>query len=152
MRLTSLSLLAVLLVPLAGCGGSSGLTGSICSTYSCDYDTVTVREVSPSGTMTTIQIDYSTGPVTGSVDRAAVVVCDVSSFVKGQPMPLTDARHIAPDNIDFPTLTSGACTFDTDLTVGADVSGSFWADFTTQEGTVRSLRGTFAGTLEETTI
>ncbi|MBI5479884.1 MAG: hypothetical protein HY906_13550, partial [Deltaproteobacteria bacterium] len=89
---------------LAGCGGTTGdLHGSICSVYDCSHDTVTIRNLSdPPEILTTIQIDYTQGPVTGTVERAAVVVCDVSSFVKRERLPATSCRHIAPDGIDFP--------------------------------------------------
>jgi len=137
-----------------GCGGTSGdLHGSICSVYDCGHDTVTIRNVSdPQDPPTTIQIDFTTGPVTGTVERAAVIVCDVSSFVKGERLPLTSARHIAPDGVDFPTLKQGTCTFNTDLATGAPLSGSFQAVFTTEAGTDRALYGEFEGPLEATNI
>jgi hypothetical protein len=153
MRAIRFVLLAALAGCLASCGGTTGdLHGSICSVYDCGHDTVTIREVSPDQTLTTIQIDYSNGPVTGTVERAAVIVCDVSSFVKGERLPLSAARHIAPDGIDFPTLKEGTCTFDTDIAVGEHLSGSFQAVFSTEAGTDRALYGEFDGTLEETTI
>jgi hypothetical protein len=139
---------------LGSCGGTTGdLHGSICSVYDCGHDTVTIRNVSdPQDPPTTIQIDYTSGPVTGTVERAAVVVCDVSSFVKGERLPLSSARHIAPDGIDFPTLKEGTCTFDTDVATGAHLSGTFQAVFTTEAGTDRALYGEFQGTLEATNI
>ena len=153
MRASRLLLLAALAGGLLSCGGTTGaLHGSICSVYDCGHDTVTIREVSPDATLTTIQIDYTSGPVTGTVERAAVVVCDVSSFVKGERLPATACRHIAPDGIDFPTLKDGSCTFDTDIAVGERLSGSFQAVFSTEAGTDRALYGEFEGVLEETTI
>jgi hypothetical protein len=138
---------------VASCGGSSGaLHGSICSVYDCHHDTVSIRDLSPGGSLTTIQIDYTTGPVNETVERAAVVVCDVSSFVKGEKLPVSSARHIAPDGIDFPTLKQGTCTFETDVVVGQYLKGSFQAVFTTEAGTDRALYGEFEGTLEETGI
>jgi hypothetical protein len=153
MRLVTLALVPALLGCLAGCGGTSGeLHGSICSVYDCGYDTVTIRDLSPGGTLTTIQVDFTQGPVNEPVERAAVIVCDVSSFVKGEPLPLTSARHIAPDGIDFPTLKEGTCTFDSDPVDGESVSGSFQAVFTTEAGTDRALYGNFDGPLQATGI
>jgi hypothetical protein len=151
------ALLIVLCAALAGlgCGGTKGdLHGSICSSYDCGHDTVTIRNVStPQDPPTTIQIDYSNGPVTGSVARAAVVVCDVSSFVKGERLPATGCRHIAPDNVDFPQPpTRATCTFDTDLATGAQVKGSFQCVFTTNTGVERALYGDFDGPLEATNL
>jgi len=150
--MTGLGMLCIMGV---GCGGSqngNGLHGSVCTVYDCTYDTLTIRDVSPGGVTTTIQIDYTQGPVNEAVKRAAVVVCDVSSFVKGEPLPLSSARHIAPDGIDFPTLSQGTCTFETDLVVGSHVKGSFQAVFTTEAGTQRALYGEFEGTLEDAVI
>jgi hypothetical protein len=155
MRPLSVAFLAVVAVALGGCGGTTGdLHGSICSVYDCGHDTVTIRNVSdPQDPPTTIQIDYSTGPVTGSVERAAVVVCDVSSFVKGEKLPAPGCRHIAPNNIDFPQPpTRSSCTFDTDLKTGELVKGTFQCVFTTEAGTERALYGEFEGILEATDI
>jgi hypothetical protein len=153
MRLLVPTWLLALALVAGSCGGDNGLKGSICSVYDCSYDTVSIRDVSATpGDVTTVQIDYTTGPVTETVPRAAVVVCDVSSFVKGQELPLSDARHVAPDGVDFPSLKEGSCTFDTDLVPGAAVSGRFHAVFTTEAGTERALFGEFAGTLEETNL
>ena len=155
MRALLIVIVAALAGPL-GCGGTKGdLHGSICSTYDCSHDTVTIRNVTPApqDPPTTIQIDYSTGPVTGSVERAAVVVCDVSSFVKGTRLPATSCRHIAPDNVDFPQPPKEAtCTFDTDVVTGQGVKGSFQCVFTTEAGTDRALYGEFDGTLEATSL
>jgi hypothetical protein len=139
---------------LPGCGGTKGdLHGSICDTYNCDHDTVTIRNLSnPPEVLTTIQIDYTQGPVTGTVERAAVVVCDVSSFVKGARLPATRCSHVAPDGVDFPTLKEGTCTFDSDVAAGGHVSGSFQCVFTTEAGTDRALYGTFDGPLQESGI
>jgi hypothetical protein len=152
MRPLSVAFFAVLSVALGSCGGTTGdLHGSICSVYDCGHDTVTIRNLSnPPEVLTTIQIDYTSGPVTETVDRAAVVVCDVSSFVKGARLPATACRHIAPDGIDFPTLKEGTCTFDNDITVGGHVTGSFQCVFTTEAGTDRALYGEFDGPLQET--
>jgi hypothetical protein len=131
---------------LLGCGGSGqGLSGSMCSVYDCAYSLVTIRQVGP----TTIQIDYTDGDVATATTRAAVVVCDVANFVKGQELPATSVRHIAPDGVDFPPLTEGKCKFDTDLVAGQNVSGSFHATFTTQAGVERALQGDFSGPLVE---
>jgi len=130
---------------LAGCGdGGKELSGSICAIYDCSFDTVTIRLQGTS----TIRIDYSVGPVTQSELRAAIVVCDVANFVRGQEMPATDVRHIAPDGVGFPTLAEAACVFNDDLVVGANLSGSFHARFVTEAGTERALMGDFDGTLE----
>jgi hypothetical protein len=140
------SLALALLV--AACGGSGGgLSGSICSTYDCSYNTVTIRALNTSP-ITTVQIDYTDGPVTATTARAAVVVCDVSNVVTGQPVAATDVHHIAADGVGFPSYVSGQCTFTTDLVVGQDVSGSFHATFATEAGTVRALMGSFHGPLE----
>ncbi len=155
MRALSIVLLVGLVGCLLSCGGTKGnLHGSICSTYDCSNDTVTIRNVSnPLDPPTTIQIDYSTGPVTGSVERAAVVVCDVSSFVQGQPLPATGCRHIAPDNIDFPQPpTRATCTFDTDVKTGENVKGTFQCVFTTEQGVERAIYGDFEGPLQATSI
>jgi hypothetical protein len=143
MRALAVGLLGILGV--ASCGDSGkALTGSICAIYDCSFDTVTIRKQGE----TTIRIDYSIGPVTQSELRTAVVVCDVANFVKGQEVPATDVRHIAPDGVGFPTLAEAACVFNDDLVVGAHVSGSFHARFVTEAGTERALNGDFDGTLE----
>ena len=148
------TLASVVLGPIAGCGGSSGeLHGSICSVYDCSYNTVSIRNVSdPQEPITTVQVDFTDGPVNETVERAAVVVCDVSSFVKGEPLPATDVRRVGVDQIGFPTLKQATCTFSTDLAVGGQVSGEFQAVFTTEMGTDRALYGNFEGPLQETGI
>jgi hypothetical protein len=146
--------LAALLLPVAGCGGNSGgLHGSICSgNERCKYDTVSIRNVSdPKETITTIQIDYTVGPL-ASATSYTTVVCDVSNFTKGEPVPASSVRHVGANDADvFPTYYpgDGTCTIDTDLVVGGDISGSFQAVFTTETGTKRALYGDFDGTLED---
>ncbi len=146
-------LVASLAALLTGCGGNSGgLHGSICAgTERCKYDTVTIRNVSdPPETITVIQIDYTEGPITEYMSDTTVV-CDVSSFVKGEPLPASDVRHVGASTGDvFPTYYpgDGTCTFDTDLVVGGAVAGSFQAVFTTEAGVRRALYGDFEGTLE----
>lgn len=153
MRATLLLALVALAAPVAGCGGNSGgLHGSICAgTERCNYDTVTIRNVSdPQDTITVIQIDYTEGPLVEAVARTTVV-CDVSSFVKGEPLPASDVRHVGASAGDvFPTFYpgDGTCTFDTDLVVGGQVAGTFQAVFTTETGTQRALYGEFEGTLD----
>jgi hypothetical protein len=129
---------------LGGCGDSGkSLTGSICSVYDCGFNEVAVRQVGA----TTIQIDYTDGPVTETTTRAAVVVCDISTFTKGVAVPATSVRHIAPDGVGFPTLKEGQCTFNDDLVDGQTVCGSFHATFTTEAGTERALMGEFCSPL-----
>jgi hypothetical protein len=147
--------LCLALLPAAGCGDGGGLKGSICTIFDCEFDTVTIRDVSATeGTITTVQVDYTIGPYAETVPRAAVIVCDVTNFVRGEPMPLTSARHVVPGaEGDFPEIIKeGTCTFDTDLAVDGAVSGKFHVVFTTEENTDRALFGDFEGTLLGTDI
>jgi hypothetical protein len=137
-----------LAVTLCGCGDDpKSLSGSMCSIYDCGFNVVTIRQIG-GDQGTTVQIDYTDGPVAEATARAAVVVCDVANFVKGQELPATDVRHVAPDGVGFPTMKDGKCVFDTELTPGETVSGSFHATFVTEAGTERALMGNFEGVLE----
>lgn len=148
-QLRTFLLLAAAAAPLAaGCeSGPCGedpnvLQGSIGELYDIESDHVRTRQLDEE----TVVIEYFHGE-----DIVAKVVGDVRSFKKGSAIPLTDgsvARFTSPPT-DFPEdVAAGALTFETDLKDGEQVAGCWNVKFNMDDGSQRTLSGTFETALE----
>ena len=94
----------------------------------------------------TVTIDFKKGN-----DSVAKVVADVATFAVGASIPLVDGdvyRVTSPVS-DFPNdIDSGRVLFETELSIGNQVTGCFNVTFNSAEGR-RTLEGSFDTTLEE---
>lgn len=146
-----LALGALLALGLAGCGSgvcngpTNELEGSMKELYDISVDKVEARWNPDDDTVT---VDFKRG----TDSHAKVVANSVSAARIGDGIPLISGdvyRVTSKEGDAYPAdIGRGSITFESALTVDAEIEGCFNCLFILEDGSQRTLSGTFRTTLE----